>query len=210
MLFEQGKCGVVVVARNRDVRADMGNASCPCCLSSKESIINVTRRNSLLVTSMVDKSVAFMTIRRNEINKKNHAPIWRTGHVFSCLEDPLARVSSEGSGVVVKSLPPLENRNGGWVLAMGTIRLAFQAREEWCAVTRLEGNEYEDTLIVVFVPSAHSPVRYQVSTNIHNKKTRHTLLGNRHDGSGPFLNLDSYYLFSRGSVVAAVSPWWWC
>src|SRR6266545_2577790 len=35
------------------------------------------------------------------------------------------------------------------------------------------------------VSKGNSPVRYNISINIHNKKKKHTILGNRHDGPSP-------------------------
>ena len=50
------------------------------------------------------------------LNMKRH-----NAGVFSCSEDPLSCVFEQGRGcVVVKSIPPLENRDGGWELGMGT------------------------------------------------------------------------------------------
>ncbi len=64
------------------------------------------------------------------LNTKRH-PSTKKASVgaFSCSEYLPSHASSERSGVVVKSTPPIENGDGGWMLGMRILRLAFQARK---------------------------------------------------------------------------------
>ncbi len=84
-----------------------------------------------------------------------------------------SHISSEGGvvrlGVVVKSPPPLENRDGGWALEMGTLRLTFRAREGGRKVRGKAMNTKTNLTWVVFALDVHSPIRYQVSINVYNK-----------------------------------------
>jgi hypothetical protein len=75
-----------------------------------------------------------------------------------CSEDLPSGVSSEGGGVVVKIPPPLEDQDGGWVLAMGSRHLAFREGRVVCrGPQRTQMHTYHGTL--GFVLSVHSPVR---------------------------------------------------